>query len=309
MTNKMKILIAYDGSDHAEAALAGLQRAGLPAEVEAIVLTVDEQWLPVPTSYWMMETAHASTHPVAEEARALADRAAQCLRELFPSWTVRAEVHSGSPASSILAAIETWQPDLLVIGSRGRTGLVKTLLGSVSQKVLHHAPCSVRVARDVAVPLTDPIRIIVGVDGSTGAAAAVRAVARRDWPAGTEVVLLSVAPPFPLPTRSRTAMPMIQWYQEERIRIQSFAAGLEQELTTIGIKARSALIEGDAKTALLEEAEKMGVECIFVGSTGMSALDRFLLGSVSGAVAERAACSVEVVKGATAADSVAHVVS
>lgn len=47
----MKILIAYDGSNCADAALVDLQRAGLPSDVGAIVLTADEQWPPLSTGY------------------------------------------------------------------------------------------------------------------------------------------------------------------------------------------------------------------------------------------------------------------
>jgi nucleotide-binding universal stress UspA family protein len=295
MTDKMKILIAYDGSDCADAALTDLQRAGLPSEVEAIVLTVDEQWMPVPTSYWLMRTSHASTYPVSEEVREMSQRAAECLQEFFPAWEVRAESHSGSPASIILAAAEEWKPDLLVVGSHGRTGIVKLVLGSVSQKVLHHAPCAVRVARGRAVPMEAPLKIIVGVDGSAGAEAAAHAVAKRAWPAGTEVVLLSAVPNIPMVASSHLVMPISQWFEEERARVQGVAEKLEEELRATGLSVNALLREGEAKSVLLEEAERLGADCIFVGAAGMSAIDRFLLGSVSGAVAARADCSVEVV--------------
>jgi nucleotide-binding universal stress UspA family protein len=296
MTAKMKILIAYDGSDCADAALTDLQRAGLPSDVEAIVLSVDEQWLPVPTSYWLMRTSHASTHPVSEEVREMAKRAAACLQELFPAWEVCAESHSGSPASVILAAAEEWKSDLLVIGSHGRTGIVKLVLGSVSQKVLHHSPYAVRVARGRAVPLEAPLKIIVGVDGSAGAEAAAHAVAKRTWPAGTEVLLLSAVPPIPAVTSSHMVMPLSQWFEEERARVQGVAEKLKEELRATGLSVNTLLREGEAKSILLEEADRLGADCLFVGAAGMSTIDRFLLGSVSGAVAARADCSVEVVR-------------
>ena len=53
--------------------------------------------------------------------------------------------------------------------------------------------------------------------------------------------------------------------------------------------------EGDPKRVLIEEAEQWGADCIFVGARGLRRLERFLLGSVSTAVAARAHCSVEVV--------------
>lgn len=296
MTDKMRILIAYDGSDCADAALADLTRAGLPAEAEAIVLAVDEQWLPAPTSYWMVETARETTHPVSEEVEAMAQRAAGCLQELFPSWQVSSEAHGGSPASLILAAGEQRQTDLIVVGSHGRTGIIELLLGSVSQKVLYQAPCSVRVARGRDVPKDAPIRFIVGVDGSESAEAAAREAARRVWPDGTQALLLSVLPQIPSLTSGRVIAPIAQWIKEERARVVGIAERLEAEMRAVGCKVSAIVRDGDPRGTLLEEAKQFGADCIFVGATGTSAIDRFLLGSVSGGVAARAACSVEIVR-------------
>jgi nucleotide-binding universal stress UspA family protein len=296
MTDKMKILIAYDGSDCADAALADLKRAGLPSDAEAIVLAVDEQWLPTPTSYGMVETVHETAHPVSESVDAMAKRAAGCLQELFPSWQVSSEAHGGSPASLILTAAGQRQTDLIVVGSHGRTGILEWLLGSVSQKVIYHAPCSVRIARGRDVPADAPIRFIVGVDGSESAEAAAREAARRDWPDGTQVLLLSVLPQIPALTSGRVMAPIAQWIKEERARVVSVAERLEAELREVGCKVSVIVRDGDPRGALLEEAKHFDADCIFVGATGMSAIDRFLLGSVSGGVAARASCSVEIVR-------------
>jgi len=79
-----KILISYDGSNCAGCGAGRLQPAGLPSEAEAVVITGDEQWPLVITSYWRMPTSPASTRPVSDETRDLARRAGECLRELFP---------------------------------------------------------------------------------------------------------------------------------------------------------------------------------------------------------------------------------
>jgi nucleotide-binding universal stress UspA family protein len=65
------------------------------------------------------------------------------------------------------------------------------LLGSVSQKILTEARCSVRVGRSHRQTNADPVRLLIGVDGSPDAEAAVRAVAAREWPAGSAVRLVT----------------------------------------------------------------------------------------------------------------------
>jgi hypothetical protein len=94
----MKILIAYDGSDCAEAALDDLQRAGLPVEAEAQIITVAEVWLPPPppSSYEIVEEATEVKVPAdlkrvytrhcaaAREARSLAERALERIKKKFP---------------------------------------------------------------------------------------------------------------------------------------------------------------------------------------------------------------------------------
>src|SRR5919112_2384298 len=107
----MKILIAYDGSECAEAALDDLQRAGLPDEAEALVVSVTELWLPPPppSVYEVVEEASAAhtpaelqreyvkDSPAVEDARGLAARAAGRLGRNFPGWKVTAEGLYGSP--------------------------------------------------------------------------------------------------------------------------------------------------------------------------------------------------------------------
>ena len=71
--------------------------------------------------------------------------------------------------------------------------LERLFLGSISQKVLTEAHCSVRIARGRIEVDPAPGRIIIGFDDSAGAHAAVKAVAERRWREGTEVRLIAVA--------------------------------------------------------------------------------------------------------------------
>src|SRR5688572_27300526 len=96
-------------------------------------------------------------------------------------WDLRSETRAGSPATVIIEEADEWGAELIVVGSHGRTALGRFFFGSVSQKVLSEAGRSVRVARGRLEEPGEPVRLIIGVDGSEDADAAVEAVASRKW--------------------------------------------------------------------------------------------------------------------------------
>ncbi len=297
MSGKMRVLIAYDGSECADAALADLQRAGMPAEGVAHVVSVAEQWLPTPRSFGMVETHFTEESPnVFERAEAQAAGAAGQLRAAFPGWEVEAETLFGSPARNILEKADAWRPDLIVVGSHGRTSLGRLFLGSVSQKVLTEAACSVRVARARAEAPKGPVRILIGVDGSHGSDLAVAEVARRAWPAGSQAMVFTTDFVTPTMTSAHMVGPLIQWINEERERMQQAVARAKEALTRAGLSFHSEMKPGDPKELLCRLADEWRADCVFVGAKSQSRVDRFLLGSVSASVAAHAGCSVEVVR-------------
>lgn len=315
MSERMKILVGYDGSECADAALDDLKRAGLPREAEALVISVTEVWLPPPppSSYEILgeveevetpaavEKAHAEGARAVEEAERQAAAARERLVANFPGWQVSAEGTSGSPAWELIMRADKWRPDLIVVGSHGRRALGRLVLGSVSQKVVTESRASVRVARGRIDVDDSPVRLIIGVDGSESSDEAVRAVARRQWPEGSEARLLMVEDPM-TPTLIGSIIPPVKrWVEEsnreEREWIKSVVAKSTEALSGTGLQVSSLVKEGDPKQLLVEAAEEWNADCIFVGSTGSSSrFQRFLLGSVSAAVVARAHCSVEVVR-------------
>src|SRR5215468_10010515 len=103
MANRMKILVAYDGSECADAALDDLRRAGLPANAQIKVLSVVETWLPPPSGLEMTE--HITR---AGEFLTLARRGGARLAALEPVWDVRSESGFGSPATVIIEKADEW---------------------------------------------------------------------------------------------------------------------------------------------------------------------------------------------------------
>ncbi|MGB7924396.1 MAG: universal stress protein [Pyrinomonadaceae bacterium] len=314
----MKILIAYDGSESADTGIDGLQRAGLPPrDVEALVVSVAEVWLPPPPGDEVVDDplpfkipasvklAHERAARVVEQAKEMAERGSKRAQRMFPEWTIRHEAMSGSPAFEVLRRAAEWQPELIIVGSHGHTTLGRFVLGSVSQKVLTEAQTSVRVARRTKGTGASGVRIVVGCDSSTGAQVALRRVAARHWTQGSEVrvvVAQDLMKAFPV---SLLAPPVDEFVDEvnddERNQAQEIAAAAVKELKAglddKGVTVSSVVDAGDPKQVLVRHAEEFGADCIFTGATGFSnRFERFMLGSVSAAVAARAHCSVEVVR-------------
>lgn len=311
----MKILIGYDGSECADAALDDLSQAGLPATGELQILSVAEVWLPPPppSSYEIIEEARNARSPAdlqrdfsrrcvaAKEMLALAGRASERVQTLFPNWKVSADSSCGSPAWELVAIADEWNPDLIVVGSHGRTALGRFVLGSVSQRVLTEARCSVRIARGRVEEPGSPVRILVGTDGSPASDEALRAVAARHWPAKSEVKVVMVDDPFAPEFLEKLIPPLGRFIEEdrkeERAWVEEISKRSSEILREAGIKVTCEVRQGDPKQELCKAAEEWNADCIFVGSAGFSnRFERFVLGSVSAAVAARAHCSVEVVR-------------
>jgi nucleotide-binding universal stress UspA family protein len=315
LTKPVKLLIGYDGSPYADTAIDDLRHAGLPQEVEAIVLSVADLWIlpsdetttPPSRLSTSMTEARAAAAKLMEEAKLLANRGRDRVQSMFPQWQVSAETAADSPAWAIILKAEEWHVDLIVVGSHGYSPIERIVLGSVSQTVLTHARCSVRVARASSTEPGEPLRILVAVDGSMEADAAVRTVAERMWPAGTNVrivtavnpSLLSAITSAPLPAEQEAAATdenVQNGNVNDRIEklLEDYKAIVSQNGT--GLTVSTQVMSGDPKRILVNEAERWGADSIFMGSRGLNRLERLLLGSVSTAVASRAHCSVEVVR-------------
>ncbi|MFM8396008.1 MAG: universal stress protein, partial [Acidobacteriota bacterium] len=302
MVEKIRVLIGFDGSPSARAMLDDLHWAGLPDQVEAEVVTVAETWFPLPASLGGVETGFARESMTGvDKAKRLAGEAHDYLKRLFPRWRLSYAAASGSPSAILLGQAENWHPDLLVVGAHGLTGVGGLLLGNVAQKISTEAHCPVRIARGQERAATDPLRLLVGIDGSPGAEAAVGAVARRHWPAGTEIRIVNALWNLPPPTigleqHETMALQISEWVAQENARIAEMIAQARKRFEAKGLAVSVSVREADPKRLLIEEAVNWKAETIFLGARGRGRLERMLLGSVSAAIVQRAPCSVEIVR-------------
>jgi nucleotide-binding universal stress UspA family protein len=300
----MKILIAYDGSDCARDAISDLRLAGLPDQAEVVVMSVADVWLPPPSSYEMVEASfeeriragsektRARARLAVEKARDLAEEAAALVRSNFPAWRVSADASAGSPAWEIIQKADAWEPDLIVVGSHGRTAVGRFFLGSVSQRIVNEARSSVRVARRLAEVRSGPVRIAIGVDGFEGSQAAVSAVAGRKWPEGSEARLVAALDlMMALPPEG-----YVEFNEDQRAWVSEVVEASAQKLRATGLAVSSLIKTADPKRLIVEEAERWRADSIFLGARGLRRIERVLIGSVSAAVAAGAHCTVEIVR-------------
>lgn len=152
------------------------------------------------------------------------------------------------------------------------------------------------------------MKILLAIDGSPCSDAAVEEVARRPWPEGSSVkVLTALETPLP-PTPEAWAMPATYFEEMEAALRKQGRNIVDRALPKLKINktltADAVLVPGSPRPAILDEAESWGADLIVLGSHGYGALKRFLLGSVSQAVVSHAKCSVEVVRCASVDETV-----
>lgn len=309
----MKLLVGYDGSNSSEAALDDLVRAGLPETGEAVIMSVSELWFPLNSKAEIAgnETAahakqiikhhHNKGKKSLVEAEIIAEHAKKRLQRILPGWKIKAEAAYGSAAQETLKRADKFKPDLIVVGSHGRSAVSQFFLGSISNKVLSEAQCSVRVARGRVEVDPTPMRVIIGFDGSPGANAAVEAVASRRWREYTEIRLLAITDPVKPSVVGQIIPPIARMVedinQSEHEWLEKLTKSALINLRKAGFNTSFNIHAGNPKQILVEEAEKWNADCIFLGVNRFgSRFERFLVGSVSAAVAARAACSVEVIR-------------
>ncbi len=304
-----RLLIAYDGSPGAEAVLDDLPLAGLPAQLEVCVISVADVWLPLDKAGDLadkipmtpaIKAARAQANEVVQSMRQTAEEACVRLRTKFPSWTITPFTCADSPGWAIVGKADDWNADLVSVGSHGRSVLEKFFLGSVGQRVVAEATCSVRVVRARKDLKAGPLRVMVAVDGSSDSAIAVEKAAARKWPANTQFQVVAIMDPRLQAVGAWPSPYADQWvrdhFRDSSDWVSHMAKRFASQLTAAGCPAEAHIFDGDPKHLLLKKVEQMNIDCLFLGARGLHHGDRHFLGTLASAVSARAHCTVEIVR-------------
>lgn len=272
MLYAMRFLFATDGSRGADVALDLLSALPLAAADHVTILTVP-QYSFIGTEVVGPRHTDLTRDRGEASARAIAERA----RQRFGARGVPAavELRTGPVIDAIQAAALERAVELVIIGSRGLGAIAGTLLGSVARGLARHAAVPVLVVRERR---DAPRRILVAVDGSDDARAAVALLARVPLPADAAITLVHVVEPG----------------GDERDP-QCVLAQASFVLRPHPID--HAVIErGHAAEQILARAAATAADLVVLGSRGQTHAAGFLQGSVADQVISQAHCAVLVAK-------------
>lgn len=288
MSITRRILCAVDFSDGARHALAVATRI---AQERGATLELVHAWQ-VP--YPVIAGELAIPQAIIDELQADAQRGLDAM--------VRDAVALGAPrATGTLVAGTAWEQicdvatrdravELIVVGTQGRTGLPRVLLGSVAAQIVRHAPCPVLAVRR-GVEVHPFRRVLVAVDFSPAARAACELAIAALAPGGT----LTLVHVVDLPVKIHGELHPIEMFGAIDRRavevLETWRAQLTPKLptgATIAIEVRI----GYAGAQLLAAAEHDHSDLVVAGSHGRTGITRLLLGSVAEKLVRESPCPV-----------------
>jgi nucleotide-binding universal stress UspA family protein len=308
----MKILLATDGSDSANSAIDYLLSFPLPADSEIILLNVIEKELyqsrkKSELNTEQQELLEQTKQMLRDEAEELLKAATQRLAQ--SSWRCSNMIRAGHPSREIVRTAKKQAVDLVVVGSHGLGGIKRFLLGSVSDKVLAYAPCSVLIvktqASEISTTATEvaptkatatALRLLLAYDDSVPAKRAVDFCAALPLDDSTQITALTV---LPLMTLYRQDIKQrLSWVWKEKKKLAEKALeDLVNEVKWGTSQLVTQLREAnDVSQEILTTAEQSHANLIVVGHKGKGAIEKFLLGSVTIRIAHHSACSVLAVR-------------
>lgn len=268
--NKLeKILLSTDGSEFSEGAVKeAIKLAGQCSSKLVAITVVEANEEYASEAPRMVEKAEIEAGEILQAVKARADEA---------GVACEVESHTGVSADeTIVNEARNKGCELIIMGRRGRTGLARVAMGSVTAKVIGHAPCDVLVVpRDGAV---DYLKILVATDGSSHGEAAGAEAIRMAAKTGGSIVALSVAS-----SGSKT-----EAAEMNVMKIKQMAAA-------DGIACDTLTATGKHYVQIVETAKEVEADLIAIGSHGKGGLSKLLMVSVTERVIGHATCAVLVV--------------
>lgn len=278
-----RILVAYDGSDAARAALGlGIELAQAGA-TDLASISVEEH---LPRYAASISEVEGAKEEIDEHFRALTKQARD--EAALAGVDLDTVVRQGHEVGEILGFAREEKFDLLLLGSHGHSRVFERVIGSTSLSLARLAPCSVLIVRPHRAPargLGQIQRIVVGVDGSP--------LGRQAFRAALELAILCRAPVFGVTVLE--ASPLAQQAFDSAYANQLETAAREHARAA-GVVFEHATRTGHAAQALRDRARETGADLLVIGATGLEHPWSATIGGTASTVVAEASCSTLLVR-------------
>lgn len=282
------VLVPYDGSEQSADALA-YALAAFPND-EVRLLKIIE-----PTVHATAEAAR--THY--EQQREVAEELLQDASSEHETARIETTITSGRPIDQIIEETEKRNVTHIVMGSHGRDGAKRLLLGSVTETVIRRAPVPVTAVRHSQQQIERPEHLLVPFDGSTQSRRALAYTVDRFEDASVTVLYVKQLPTYltgDTPQGIETRENGVTSSRQQHDQTAEILATAETVASQHGRQIETTDTDGKPARAIVEYAETNDIDHVVVGSSGRDGIARLLLGSVAETVVRRSPVSVTVSK-------------
>jgi nucleotide-binding universal stress UspA family protein len=229
-----------------------------------------------------------------------AERYLQEVARTFDDVTVETTVQLGRPAERILAVAEQRSNSYIAMASHGRSGLRRTLLGSVASRVIQGAPSAVFVQRRADVKVNDPHaatidRVLVPLDGSYFAEQAIESVDEFFGPTEVQLHLLYVVEHGA--QRDTYTQEILEDYRDlSDSDADAYLDWVAQTLIKSGSRVSSEIAHGLPADEIERVATERGADLIAMSTHGRSGIGRFVMGSTAERVLQSSECPLMLIR-------------
>jgi nucleotide-binding universal stress UspA family protein len=252
---------------------------------------------PVRTAFSLGAGEEADFETIAEQTRARMGELAEAAGtdDLDVSFEHRRGIAPGPVINDYASEQDI---DLIVMGTHGRRGVGRFVLGSVAEEVVRQAPCSVMTVRadDTGTPPPTIDRMLVPVDLSEFTVPLHRAALEVAATYSAHIDLLHVIEPLPFPVPLVGAVTIHDLVPDPTERSTEQLTRLVETVRHPDVSVTPHVTEGHAARSIIQQADALGADLIMMASHGLSGIEGFLLGSVTARVARRARCPVLVAR-------------